>query len=419
MKPLTREHVREKGLCLDDGLCTMCGLCVAICPTKNIDVVYPANEPELSWGDRCNDCGLCYQVCPGKDIPLRELDRLVFGRERDAQRDILGMFRTCYQSHALDGEVRAMAASGGSVSALLAYALDSGRIDAAPMAAADGAIPWRLNPRLARTRSEVLGGCGTKSVVVPVNAALREVERGESVGCVGLACHVHGLRKLQHRFPEHRLAKKLAFVIGIFCGLNGPYRRIEYYLREKYDIGLDDIQSLKYRAGRDPFATVVSTKSGETLNLQWYAADMRLLVRERCALCLDWAADIADVSLGDFWGLSASGSEPERGTNTMLVRTGVGEELVNGAVESGYLKLYPTQPGPLALTTGFRQKMQINRQRFLMSRRYGWAVPDYQYEFEVVGPVDRRGVPYNFSGLPSKDRERILRERGTATLWLT
>lgn len=419
MKSLTREQVREKGLCVDDGLCTMCGLCVAICPTRNIDVVYPANEPELNWGDRCNDCGLCYQVCPGKDVPLRELDRFVFGRERDVKRDIFGIFRSCYQSHAPDGEVRAMAASGGSVSALLAYALDKGLIDAAPMAAMDSAVPWRVNPRLARNRNEVLSGCGTKSVVVPVNAALREVEQGESVGCVGLACHVHGLRKLQQRFPEHRLAKKLAFVIGIFCGTNGPYRRIEYYLREKYDIGLDEVRSMRYRVGHDPFRTTLVKTNGESVNLQWYAGDMRLLVRERCALCLDWAADLADVSLGDFWGLSASGSEPERGTNTMLVRTGVGEELVKGAVESGYLKLYPTQPGPLALTTGFRQKSQIHRQRYAMSCKYGWAVPEYQYEFPVVAPVDRRGAPYNFTSLPLKDRERILRERGTATLWFT
>ncbi len=421
MRTLTKEKVIEKGLCIDDGLCTMCGLCVGVCPTKNINVVFQENEPELSFGDHCNDCGLCYRVCPGKDVPLRDLDRFVFGKERDPSRDLFGVFTGCYQAHAVDPEIRATGAGGGTVSALLIYALEKGLIEGAAVAQMDEEVPWRIKPVLAKNRQEVLAGSGTKPIIVPLNSALRDASLiSGNLGGVGLACHVQGLRKLQQRFPNSHLSKRIPFIIGISCGGNGPYRRIAYYLKEWCNIDLDDIRSLRYRTSSHPWHTEVVKKNGEVLRLDFYMHNTSLFQRERCSLCVDWAADLADVSVGDFWGLAAEGSEVHRGANTLLVRTKVGDDLVRGAVKDGYIKIYPTSAGPLALSGGFRHKKHFNLHKFVQFRKYGWPTPDYQYPVAVIPPIDRRGAPYNFtSKLPVDERQRILAKRGTATLWFT
>ena len=98
------------------------------------------------------------------------------------------------------------------------YALEKGIISAAAVVVYDKNQPWRAQPVLATTRQEIIGAAQSKYVVVPVNAILSDSKikpLSGRVGCVGLPCHVHGLRKLQYRFPGHHLSKKLAFTLGI------------------------------------------------------------------------------------------------------------------------------------------------------------------------------------------------------------
>ncbi|MFC1987496.1 Coenzyme F420 hydrogenase/dehydrogenase, beta subunit C-terminal domain [Chloroflexota bacterium] len=418
MRHLTKQEIIEKGLCIDDGLCMMCGLCVSVCPPENIKVVFPDKEPELSFGDRCNDCGLCYQVCPGRDVPLRDLDRFICGKERDPERDLLGLYIGCYQANAVDSEIRKRGAAGGTVSALLTYALEKGLIGGATVAAMDEEVPWRIKPIIAKNRAEVLAGSGTKSVIVPMNSVLAKAspEVGK-LGCVGLACHIHGLRKLQHRFPNNRLTKQISFTLGVCCGTNGPYRRVEYYLKERCNVDLDDIKSMTYRSIDWPWRTQIVKKNGEKVEAPWYVPDVNRFIRHRCSQCLDWSAEVADVSVGDLYTLAAEGSDAELGANVLLVRTKVGEDLVNGAVDAGYLKIYPAPVGVLALSAGFRQKKYFAMNRFLDFKKYNWLTPDYQYPLKMTPPVDRRGFPEGFLRLPLEERQRILKKRGTAALW--
>ena len=47
---------------LDETLCTGCGVCPEICPTKCLAM--SANAPSLPRPADCVSCGLCVEVCP-------------------------------------------------------------------------------------------------------------------------------------------------------------------------------------------------------------------------------------------------------------------------------------------------------------------------------------------------------------------
>ncbi|MBN2204114.1 MAG: 4Fe-4S dicluster domain-containing protein, partial [Thermoleophilia bacterium] len=54
----------------DDGLCTQCGACVAVCSKDGIDLLWDAERGYrvVVRAEVCNDCGHCLTVCPGPGI---------------------------------------------------------------------------------------------------------------------------------------------------------------------------------------------------------------------------------------------------------------------------------------------------------------------------------------------------------------
>jgi ferredoxin len=52
------------GFKVDKEKCTKCGLCVKICPVKNIKL-----DDFPVYGHRCNFCMRCVSWCPQKAIP--------------------------------------------------------------------------------------------------------------------------------------------------------------------------------------------------------------------------------------------------------------------------------------------------------------------------------------------------------------
>ena len=161
------------------GLCTDCGNCAAVCPDKCLVMNYETELPQLVH--ECSpNCELCYESCPGKDIPMPDLDQMVFGRQRvHAHEELLGINQGFAKCYAADPAVRDKGAGGGFVSALLLYALENKLIDGAVVVGMNQELPWRIEPKIATTREEVMSTTSTKENLVPVNAILREaVERG-------------------------------------------------------------------------------------------------------------------------------------------------------------------------------------------------------------------------------------------------
>ena len=63
---------------IDPEICKGCGLCIQVCPTKQLDFTGKFNSKGYNYvqskNDNCIGCGKCYYTCP-------ELDTIIIHRD--------------------------------------------------------------------------------------------------------------------------------------------------------------------------------------------------------------------------------------------------------------------------------------------------------------------------------------------------
>ncbi len=370
------------------GLCTACGTCAGVCPTKSIRMDYSFQEPEPKLTGKCTNCGVCYDACPGRDIPLPRMDEFIFGRRRETTREeMIGIFRKCVRGYACDSGVRNSSASGGLTTAVCSYALDKGLVDGILLAGFSHERPWRCVPYIA-TSSRDFKRLKTSSamVVVPINELLTEAvvaKRLKRIGVVGLPCHVHGIRKLQMKGVPRNLASAISFTIANFCAAGYYLEGTRHLVMEFTAIkSMDDISELNYRGGEWPGALTAKSRDGSTHivaskhDYTWHFLGPASYKRDRCLMCVDFVGEHADICVGD--SFIRSDSNPK--WTVALVKTKIGEELVEKATKEGYVHSEDYNPDLIpASGLGWESKKHASAYRLLTRKRYGWPTPDFGY----------------------------------------
>src|SRR5665648_959023 len=116
--------LRLKQEVIESGNCTRCGLCVGMCP-----YIKTLNERIAFIHDCGREDGNCYRICPRTPSDWPELDRQVFGQEREDH--ILGHYQEVLYARSLDKNIAQGGQYGGVVSSLASYLIDSGESQAA------------------------------------------------------------------------------------------------------------------------------------------------------------------------------------------------------------------------------------------------------------------------------------------------
>ncbi|MFH1087528.1 MAG: Coenzyme F420 hydrogenase/dehydrogenase, beta subunit C-terminal domain [Chloroflexota bacterium] len=381
------------------GLCTVCGTCIGVCPQRCLALEYEDEDPSPVLRGECTSCGLCLKACPGADVPIPELDRFCFGKTRENRPDDLGIYTYSGMGYANDTAVRRAGASGGVTTALLVYGLEKGLIDCALVAGFSADRPWRAEARLAATREELLEAAQSKYTPVPINSLLSEaVRRGyKSIALVGCPCHIHAIRKIEYRRLAPNITRKVSLLIGLLCGSQFYFEGTRHLLAEL--CGVDDLQHLarlQYRGRRDAgdwsSYFVAGLKSGEqrrVSRLESLRNRLTLFTRERCSMCIDWSAELADISVGDYWGPHIADAE---GHCSVLVRTARGDDWTRKAAEAGAITLKECAAGYLLNCLGFERKKHGGAFHLLQRQRYGWPTPNFHYQ-PTHAPFDSKTVP--------------------------
>jgi coenzyme F420 hydrogenase subunit beta len=372
----------ENGI-IQRGLCTVCGTCAGVCPAGAIDWVELDGELQPQLTGTCTSCGICTAACPGADVDLPALERFVFGRERPELIPDLGFYREARVAWSTDLSIRKQGASGGLVTSLLIYALEQGLIDCALLAGFRRDQPCRTEARLATGKEDILASAQSKYACVPVNTLLtRAVSKGyRRLAVVGLPCQIHGLRKLQMLGEPPLLVKSVVLMVGLFCASQFYYEGTRHLLVEHLGLkAQDEIAAMSYRGGDWPGHLLVELKDGRRLTLDrhryMYHHLMPAYKRDRCEMCVDWAAELADLSVGDYWDPQARTGETA-GSSSCLVRTAAGEAILAGAVKRKYIETTALEASRLAAGVGFELKKHAAAFRLRQRRRFSWPVPDY------------------------------------------
>jgi coenzyme F420 hydrogenase subunit beta len=311
----------------DRKLCARCGACLGMCPYRvtHLCKIVVLDECSLSQGR-------CYAFCPRASVDLDELNQTVFGVPR-AEGE-LGVFKEIVMARAGEGAIRDGAQHGGTVSALMSFALREGLIDSAVLTSSDE----RRQPRGIAVRDEagVLACAGSNFVASPTLEAFNREAATEAqrIGVVATPCQTVALAKMRASPLENRNhIEKLKLVVGLFCTWALRYEDFAEFLAQRTK--LSEITRVDIPP---PPAEVFEVDSGSS-RVSIPLDEVRAFTRPTCGLCIDLTAELADVSVG-----SAEGVE---GWNTLIVRSEAGEELVKAAVAAGAIETAPLSQGQL------------------------------------------------------------------------
>ncbi|MGD8208696.1 MAG: Coenzyme F420 hydrogenase/dehydrogenase, beta subunit C-terminal domain [Desulfobacterales bacterium] len=305
------QHVQQAGMCIS------CGACLEICPYFNH---YKGQTLQLFPCDL--EKGRCYAHCPKIEVDLDELSRRLYGTTYKGL-DI-GVYRSILAGRAGARMPKGPYQGGGTTSALMAFALASGLIDAAVLTDQKGGWP---DPRIVTNEKEVITCALSKFTAAPTLAAFnRAVHQGyQRLGVVGTPCQITALAQLKGNPLEiDDFQDPVALSVGLFCNWALEPRSLMTFLSS-----LLDISRVKRMDIPPPPADVLIVRMEDRV-LEIALKDIRHLIPTTCFICPDLTSEWADLSIGMVEG--------KVGWNTLIVRTEAGEQIVRQAENAGYLE---------------------------------------------------------------------------------
>lgn len=242
-----------------------------------------------------------------------------------------------WEAQATDPELRWRGSSGGVVSALSAFALESGRAAGSVHVRARADAPLRNEAIIATDRDAVRSAIASRYAPASPCERLADVASSSAPHLfVGKPCDVAAARALADR--DAALDANLALTISIFCA-GTPSLAGSHELARSLGAGPgDEIVEMRYRGEGWPGEMMVRWKdatSGELRSASTsYASGWGdVLTRHkqwRCQLCADHLGEHADLSIGDPWYRDI---EPGAlGSSLIVVRSPRGRQAVAAAI---------------------------------------------------------------------------------------
>lgn len=229
------------------AFCASCGACVYLSGNPRAGM-RPGKDGPVPFADAKTGPGLDRSACPGIGIDYPRLYRFRYGRLPESW--LYGIVEKVRTGHAADPAVRLAGASGGVLTRVLQYLLQSGRIDGAVVAKQGVPSPIEASAVIAKTPEEILACAGSVYIPVPMVPALARFEPGKRYAFVGTPEQTAALRELQC-IGDAR-ASQVAYVLGPYTGTALSPRALEYYLRSNRVSKDDPVESVQWRAGKWP-----------------------------------------------------------------------------------------------------------------------------------------------------------------------
>jgi coenzyme F420 hydrogenase subunit beta len=274
-------------------------------------------------------------TCPGN---------VVNGPEALApQHDVVwGPAHRIARGHATDPDIRYRAASGGALSAISQYLLETHRVRYVLQVTADSEKPLRAKSQISASREDILSGAGSwYGPVAPLQDVHALLEAGEPFAVVGKPCDIAAMRNLARQDP--RVDQLVPYMLSFFCE-GVPDDTVVGQLLDYHGLQASDIAQLRYRGLGCPGPTRLVSRDGHTFDLSyqqvWYG-DFKWTMQFRCKICPDATGELADIAAGDVWDGGAPVCESPDGENAIIARTARGAQLLADMAAADKLHLTP------------------------------------------------------------------------------
>jgi coenzyme F420 hydrogenase subunit beta len=351
------------------GLCIGCGLCRAIAGPDRLEVAMTREGRERPFVRTPLDAATLERinaVCPGTRV-----DGAVAGTlSSDVETDLIwGPAEHLAIGYASDPDVRYRGSTGGVLTALGRYLLDSGRAKFILHVATSKTAPMRTERRLSFDAASVLDAAGSRyGPAAPLIDFTSILDRAEPFALIAKPCDVSAVRNLAKLDP--RVDRYMQYALTMVCGGASELTKSQEILAE-FGIDERELSLFRYRGFGNPGPTRLETKDGRAFELtyqQMWADESTWRIQSRCKICPDAMGEGADLVVSDVWPGGGPTGEDE-GFNGIIVRTRRGLELYEAALAAGAIV---ESPRPV----GFRdfdefQPHQVRKKRAVWARLAG------------------------------------------------
>lgn len=326
---------------VENGLCIGCGLCASIAGPDRLEM-RPTSDgllrpTKLKPLDQATTARIL-QVCPG--ISIDGFQPAITDPVAD---DVdFGRIARLYKGYAGDDEMRFIGASGGALTALSAYLLETKAVDFILHVKPDISAPIRSVSTTSSDRAAVIAGAGSRyGPVAPLDKIEQHLALGRPFAVVAKPCDISALRNLAK--TDARVEKLVPYMLTMVCG-GVPHLSNTERIIGKYGLNEEDVSLLRYRGHGWPGLTRIEARDGrvfeQTYKDTWCGPEGYSL-QFRCKICPDSVGFAGDIVIADPWLPEAPRAEFRDGWSSILARTEAGMRLLEDAQRTGHIKVEP------------------------------------------------------------------------------
>lgn len=357
-------------------LCIGCGACASLCPDQIRLFDFPGEgiRPVIQ-GDARALPERSLKVCPVVPQPTDKANQR--NSVSILSSSEWGCVLEVWEGYAIDPEIRFQGSSGGALTAISAYCLETLGMHGVLHIVQSESAPIRNRTQMSRTREELISAAGSRYAPASVCDHLEWVEEAPGPCVViGKPGEIAALRNAEELRPE--LKSKVGVALSFFCAETPSTLGTSELLR-KMKVSPQAVKELKYRGRGWPghFAPVLKNET-EPLKKMSYRESWAFLQSFRpwsAHVWPDGTGELADISCGDPWYEEPDGENP--GFSLVVVRTELGRRIIRGAIDAAYLHLTPAEPWKLEKSqAGLIRKKGAVWGRLLAMRLFGLPAPN-------------------------------------------
>ena len=323
---------------VENGLCIGCGLCKSIAGEDNLKMEMSDKgrlEPKEIKTLNKETLDQIKLVCPGlvgEGLP----EDLV---TKDSKFDLIwGDYLSLFYAWSSDNKIRFESSTGGLLNGLSLYLLETKTVNFILHTVSDPKKPMRNISQFSYDKNQLLNSnsCSRYGPASPLDRFHEALKLNEPFAFVGKPCDVGAIRMLAK--SDKRVNQNCKYLLTLVCGGFQELTKAQDFI-DGFNVKEDELSTFRYRGFGNPGKMYIKTKDGREFDKDYnsfWGDESNWRVPFRCKICPDAIGDTADIAALDTW-VGGSPKKEDEGFNAAIVRTEKGLELINKAIEAGYI----------------------------------------------------------------------------------